>query len=73
MQASNTAWMTLYSTLTLGLILWFGGLEVLRGHLTAGGLTQFVLYLSQLAFPIRVASRVINSFSRALSAGERLF
>lgn len=73
LQASNTAWMTLYSTFTLGLILWFGGLEVMRGHLTAGGLTQFVLYLSQLAFPIRVASRVINSFSRARSAGERLF
>ncbi len=73
LQASNTAWMTLYSTLTLGLILWFGGLEVMRGHLTAGGLTQFVLYLSQLAFPIRVASHVINSFSRALSSGERLF
>ncbi len=73
LQASNTAWMTLYSTFTLGLILWFGGWEVMRGNLTAGGLTQFVLYLSQLAFPIRVASRVINSFSRALSAGERLF
>ncbi|WP_179131328.1 ABC transporter transmembrane domain-containing protein [Candidatus Entotheonella palauensis] len=73
LQASNTAWMTLYSTLTLGLIVWFGGLEVMRGNLTAGGLTQFVLYLSQLAFPIRAASRVINSFSRALSAGERLF
>jgi ATP-binding cassette subfamily B protein len=45
----------------------------MRGNLTAGGLTKFVLYLSQLAFPIRAASRVINSFSRALSAGERLF
>ncbi|ETX07024.1 ABC transporter ATP-binding protein [Candidatus Entotheonella palauensis] len=73
LQASNTAWLTLYSTFTLGVILWFGGWEVMRGNLTAGGLTQFVLYLSQLAFPIRAASRVINSFSRALSAGERLF
>jgi ATP-binding cassette subfamily B protein len=73
LQASNSAWLTLYSTFTLGLILWFGGLEVMRGHLTAGGLTKFVLYLSQLAFPIRAASRVINSFSRALSSGERLF
>ena len=73
LQASNTAWLTLYSTFTLGIILWFGGWEVMRGNLTAGGLTKFVLYLSQLAFPIRAASRVINSFSRALSAGERLF
>jgi ABC-type multidrug transport system fused ATPase/permease subunit len=65
--------MTFYSTFTLGLILWFGGWEVIRGNLTAGGLTQFVLYLSQLAVPIRAASRIINSFSRAQSAGERIF
>jgi len=73
LQASNTVWMTFYSTFTLGLILWFGGWEVIRGNLTAGGLTQFVLYLSQLAVPIRAASRIINSFSRAQSAGERIF
>ena len=73
LQAANATWLTFYSTCTLGLILWFGGWEVMRGQLTAGGLTQFVLYLSQLAFPIRAASRIINSFSRALSAGERLF
>ena len=73
LQGTNTAWMSLYSTITLGLILWFGGIEVIRGQLSAGGLTQFVLYLSQLAFPIRAASRVINSFSRAISSGERLF
>jgi ATP-binding cassette subfamily B protein len=53
--------------------LWFGGWEVIRGHLTAGGLTQFILYMNQLNFPIRQAARVINSFSRAVSSGQRLF
>jgi len=57
----------------LGVILWFGGWEVMRGHLTAGGLTQFVLYMNQLAFPIRQAARVIDSLSRAISSGQRLF
>ena len=73
LQGANSAWMSLYFTLTLGLLLWFGGWEVIRGHLTAGGLTQFVLYMNQLNFPIRAAARVINSFSRAVSAGERIF
>jgi ATP-binding cassette subfamily B protein len=73
LEGTNSAWMTLYFTLALGLILWFGGWEVLRGQLTAGGLTQFVLYMNQLAFPIRQAAQVINSFSRAVSSGQRLF
>ena len=53
LQETNGAWMSLYFTCTLGVILWFGGWEVMHGHLTAGGLTQFVLYMNQLAFPIR--------------------
>jgi ATP-binding cassette subfamily B protein len=36
-------------------------------------LTQFVLYMNQLTFPIRTAAQVINSFSRAISSGQRLF
>src|SRR5919106_20361 len=73
LQEINGAWMTLYFTCTVGLILWFGGWEVMHGRLTAGGLTQLILYMNQLAFPIRAAARVIDSISRASSSGERLF
>jgi ABC-type multidrug transport system fused ATPase/permease subunit len=45
----------------------------MQGHLTAGGLTQFVLYMNQLTFPVRQAARVIDSLSRAISSGQRLF
>jgi len=72
-QETNGVWMSLYFTMTVGVILWFGGWEVLQGHLTAGGLTQFVLYMNQLSFPIRQAARIIDSLSRAISSGERLF
>jgi ATP-binding cassette subfamily B protein len=72
-QETNGAWLSLYFTCTLGLILWVGGWEVIHGHLTAGGLTQFILYMNQLAFPIRQAARVIDSISRAISSGQRLF
>jgi ABC-type multidrug transport system fused ATPase/permease subunit len=73
LQEINGAWMTLYFTCTVGIILWLGGWEVLHGRLTAGGLTQFILYMNQLAFPIRQAARVIDSISRAVSSGQRLF
>ena len=73
LQGTNSAWMTFYFTFGLGLILWYGGWEVIRGDLTAGGLTKFILYLNQLTFPIRMSAFIINSFSRAISSGGRLF
>ena len=73
LQGTNSAWMSLYFTLALGLILWYGGWEVIRGDLTPGGLTKFILYMSQLSFPIRFTPFIINSFSRAITSGQRLF
>ena len=73
LQGTESAWMTLYFSLALGLILWYGGLEIIRGDLTAGGLTMFVLLLNQLTGPIRMMPFIINSFSRAVSSGRRLF
>ena len=73
LQGTNSAWMTFYFTLSLALILWYGGWEVIKGQLTPGGLTMFILYLNQLTFPIRMSAFIINSFSRAISSGKRLF
>ena len=73
MQGTNSAWMSFYFTIALGLILWYGGWEVLRGDLSVGELGMFMLFLNQLTFPVRMAGFVINSFSRAISSGRRLF
>ena len=73
LQGTNSAWMTFFFTSGMGLILWYGGWEVIRGDLSAGGLAKFILYLNQLTFPIRMSSFIINSFSRAISSGSRLF
>ena len=73
LQGINSAWMTFYFTMALALILWYGGWEVIKGDLTPGGLTKFILYMNQLTFPIRMSAFIINSFSRAVSSGKRLF
>ena len=73
LQGTNSAWMTFYFTLALALILWVGGWGVIKGDLTPGELTMFILYLNQLTFPIRMSAFIINSFSRAISSGKRLF
>ena len=72
-QGTNSAWMSFYFTIALGLILWYGGWEVLKGDLTPGELGMFMLFLNQLTFPVRMAGFIINSFSRAISSGRRLF
>ena len=72
-QGTNSAWMSFYFTIALGLILWYGGWEVLRGDLTVGQLGMFMLFLNQLTFPVRMAGFIINSYSRAISSGRRLF
>ena len=73
LQGVNSAWMSLYFTIALGLILWYGGREVIQGDLTPGGLTEFVLFLNQLTFPIRASAQIINSFARGSSSGRRIF
>ncbi len=73
LQGTNGAWITLYFTLALGLIIWYGGWEVIKGQLTPGDLTKFLLYMNQLTFPIRMMAFIINTFSRAISSGQRLF
>ena len=58
MQGTNSAWMSLYFTFALGLILWLGGWLVVRGELEPGELAMFFLYLNQLTFPIRPRRRL---------------
>ena len=72
-QASNAPLMNFIFALLTGAILWVGGREVVNDRLTAGELTQFILYLLLLALPVRIVGFVITLFSRAASSGERIF
>ena len=73
LQGTNSAWVTLYFTLALGLIMWIGGWQVINGNMSPGDLTKFVLFMGQLVFPIRMSAFVIATFSRAISSGSRIF
>ncbi|MFH1647549.1 MAG: ABC transporter ATP-binding protein [Chloroflexota bacterium] len=54
------------------LILWYGGRQVVAGTMTVGQVTQFILYLGLLMMPIRRLGFMVNIFSRAISAGQRI-
>jgi len=54
-------------------IIWYGGWEVINGHLTAGALIAFLVYAVNLSNPIKRLSRVYAHIQRALAAAERVF
>ena len=73
LQALNTSIIVFIYLVTIGLILWAGGLRVINGDITPGDLASFLFYMQILAMPVRQAGMVVNSYARAFSAGERLF
>jgi ABC-type multidrug transport system fused ATPase/permease subunit len=72
-QAVNTPLMTLIGNASMVLIIWYGGLLVIRGQLTLGELVAFSTYLSLLAEPARRLGMVAPALVMAISAGERIF
>jgi len=71
--ASQGSLMTFIFTAATGAILWFGGREIEADRLTAGGLASFIFLMALLGMPIRMSGWMINTFSRASSAGQRIY
>ncbi|MDQ6878484.1 MAG: ABC transporter ATP-binding protein/permease [Candidatus Dormibacteraeota bacterium] len=63
---------TLLGRLTTTSVLVFGGYLVVRGQLTLGVLTAFVLYLRQFFEPMQDLSQFYNTFQAAGAALEKL-
>jgi subfamily B ATP-binding cassette protein MsbA len=58
---------------TIGIVLWFGGREVIAGQLTPGQLVSFLLYTIMIASPIGAFTGLYSQFQQALGASERVF
>lgn len=61
------------SAVGVTLIIWYGGLEVVNGNLTAGSLIAFLIYVINLSNPIKRLSRVYGGIQRSLAAAQRIF
>jgi ATP-binding cassette subfamily B protein len=59
--------------ISLALVFWVGGREILAGRLTEGQLIEFLLYLTLLQVPVRSVGFIVMMSARARSAGERIF
>jgi ATP-binding cassette subfamily B multidrug efflux pump len=65
--------MSFLNSISIGLILWFGGLQVMAGTVTVGTLFAFVSYIFQLAEPIRRLGFLVNRVAEALASADRVF
>ncbi len=71
-RAFNLSLMVFLVTIPLALILWYGGRQVVEGHLTLGELSQFIFYLTIMAMPVRRLGFMTNILSRTVSGGQRI-
>ncbi len=55
------------------LVFWYGGHLVIRGGMTVGGLTSFLVYTLIVAFSLGGIADLWADFMRALGAAERVF
>jgi ABC-type multidrug transport system fused ATPase/permease subunit len=60
-------------SMATALVLWFGGLAVLRGDVTFGVVVAFVLYLFRFFQPVRNLSMLYDEILAATAASERIF
>lgn len=58
---------------SLIVIVWFGGVEVIQGHLTPGKLMEFLTYIALLIPPVTIIPQNFNNFMQALAASDRIF
>jgi ATP-binding cassette subfamily B protein len=62
-----------FAALALGIILWYGGGEVIQGAIQLGVLVAFIQYVQRFFQPIRDLSEKYNILQAALASSERIF
>ena len=73
LRLENSAYLTFVYISVTGIILLLGGRWVINGELSPGELAQFLLFLGLMVMPVRMLGMAVNTFSRAMSSGERIF
>ena len=71
-QAYAFPMMFLLTGLSIIIVIYFGGVDVINGKLTIGNVTEFIVYLGQLTFPMIAFGWVINLLQRASPSMDRL-
>ncbi|HSH67711.1 MAG TPA: ABC transporter ATP-binding protein, partial [Bacteroidia bacterium] len=61
------------SSVSIGLLIWWGGKELLSGTTTKGELIQFIMYLNLMFRPIRQLADRFNTLQMGMVSSDRVF
>ena len=65
--------MEIVSSLGIAVVLWFGGMAILRRELSVGIMIAFIMYLFRFFQPIRNLAVLYDQVLAAMAASERIF
>jgi len=71
-QASFYPLMLLLVGLSNIIVIFIGGIEVMKGTITAGNIAEFLVYLNQLTFPVIALGWVTSLIQRAAASQKRI-
>src|SRR5215471_7364988 len=63
----------IFSALSVGLLLWYGGHQMLLGAVGAGVIVAFIQYIQRMYQPIRDLAEKYNIMQAAMASAERIF
>lgn len=71
-QSYSFPMMFLLTSLSIIIVIYFGGKRVMDGTMTIGNISSFIIYLGQLTWPMIAFGWIINLVQRAAPSMERL-
>ena len=61
------------SAISLGFIVWYGGLQTQTGVMTVGAIQAFVSYVTFMMWPIQDLARIYAELQHSIASAERIF
>ena len=61
------------AAIALGIIVWYGGVQIPLGLMTIGGIQAFVSYLTFMMWPVQDLARVYSEMQHSIASAERIF
>lgn len=68
-----TPFIQFFAAIAVTGIIWYGGMSVINGEMTAGALIAFLIYAINLANPVRRISEIYADIQKSLAAADRVF
>lgn len=61
------------ASVSVTIIIWYGGYSVIKGVITSGALIAFLVYAINLSNPVKRLSSVYGNIQKSMAAAERIF